>query len=108
MYIYHKSGHCQIKKLVVSAAINQAVQNLLSRLMRVDGSSLACSNSYLFSSSLPWEPISSSPDRIRGGGRSSRRYPPSPCRSLLYTPSYAAGDLHANIEARVMGTLLLA
>eukprot|EP01043_Picozoa_sp_COSAG02_P059670 COSAG02_NODE_7645_length_2918_cov_3.536715_5_plen_45_part_01 len=36
MCINHKSGHCQIKKLVVSAAINQVVQNLLSRLVRVD------------------------------------------------------------------------
>eukprot|EP01043_Picozoa_sp_COSAG02_P003435 COSAG02_NODE_83_length_39665_cov_25.213719_34_plen_80_part_00 len=35
---HHKSGHRQIKKLVVrvvSAAINQVLQNLLDRLMRV-------------------------------------------------------------------------
>ena len=41
MCINHKFGHCQIKKLVVYAAINQVVQNLLGRLMRVDGPRLA-------------------------------------------------------------------
>ena len=35
LFIKHESDHCQIKKLVVSPAINQVVHSLAVRLMRV-------------------------------------------------------------------------
>ena len=42
MCISHESGHCKIKKLVVSTAIDQVVQSLAERLLRVDLLSLPC------------------------------------------------------------------
>jgi hypothetical protein len=84
MCINHKSGHCQIKKLVVSAAINQVLQNSLDRLMRV---SMTYPNySYPHRDRGPLAAISI--ELVVAATRSATTHP-SPCRSLLYTPSYA-------------------
>ena len=91
MCINHKSGHCQIKKLVVSAAINQVLQNSLDRLMRV---SITYPNySYPHRDRGPLAAISI--ELVVAAARSATTHP-SPCRSLLYTPSYALGDLHSD------------
>ena len=86
----------------MSPAINQVVQNLLGRLVRVDKSmSTPLTPSLLY---LPTrEYISSSPDRIRGGGRSTRRYPPpSPVVAFsthLATPRAISTPMRSKEEA---------
>ena len=78
------------QKLVVSAAINQVLQNSLDRLMRV---SITHPNySYPYRDRGPLAAISI--ELVVAATRSATTHP-SPCRSLLYTPSYAPGDFHS-------------
>ena len=77
MCINHKSGHCKIKKLVVSAAINQVLQNSLDRLMRV---SITHPNySYPYRDRGPLAAISI--ELVVVATRSATTHP-SPCRSV--------------------------
>ena len=75
----------------MSAAINQVLQNSLDRLMRV---SITHPNySYPYRDRGPLAAISI--ELVVAATRSATTHP-SPCRSLLYTPSYAPGDLHSD------------
>ena len=93
MCINHESDHSQKEKLVVSPAVNQVVQSLSVRLLRVD---YFVAPSYgLLTSLYPWDSAAVS---IVFMGAAPARATPSPTsrRGSLYAPSHAPGDLNSD------------
>ena len=120
MCINHESDHSQKEKLVVSPAINQVVQSLSARLLRVGyfvppsygllispmrsarqksraapRARPACHNWTLHNSPYPWDSAAVS---IVFMGAAPARATPSPTsrRGSLYAPSQAPGDLNSD------------
>ena len=95
MCISHESGHCKIKKLVVSAAIDQVLQSLAECLLRVDLLSLPCWSTCLLHRVSSGASATVSIVLVGSAGRRLATHP-STRSSLLYTPSYATHDLDSN------------